>query len=222
MDNDGDVDYVLGNLGENYKYKASDEEPFEIYASDLDKNGISDIVLGYYLNKKLYPVRGFQCSSEQIPDLKQKFDSYEAFGKSDVFAVYGVALEDAINIKANNFSSCILWNNESKFELEKLPVQAQLAPIQDLVLHDINNDGFMDIIAAGNWFVSEIETPRADNGTGLVLLNNKDRGFETMPLKKSGFFAKGDVRHILKLKCPNDYKIIIANNNSNLESFSFN
>jgi len=53
LDGDGDADYVLGNLGENYKYQASDEQPFEIFGGDFDDNGISDIVVSYHSDDKI-------------------------------------------------------------------------------------------------------------------------------------------------------------------------
>ena len=39
LDNDGDKDYILGNLGENYKFKANPEKPFDIYCADFDNSG---------------------------------------------------------------------------------------------------------------------------------------------------------------------------------------
>ena len=222
LDNDGDLDYILGNLGQNYKYKASYEEPFEIYAGDFDGNNTHDIVLSYHHNDDhVYPVRGFQCSSEQMPQLKERFDSYEAFGKADVYSVYGESLEGAFNIKANNFNSCVLWNESGKFKIEPLPTEAQFAPIQDVVFLDINKDGYQDIIAAGNWFVSEIETPKADSGTGIVLINNGDQTFRAKA--HTGFFANKDVRKLMSLNGAKDQTplIVVGNNNDAIQVFKF-
>lgn len=218
IDNDGDDDYVVGNLGQNYKYTASENEPFEIYAGDFDDNNVQDIVLSYrHDDDNLYPVRGFQCSSEQLPELQNKFDSYESFGQADVYQVYGDDLDDALNIKANNFNSVIIWNTSTGLKLESLPPVAQMAPIQDIVFEDIDNNGYQDIIAAGNWYMSEIETPRADNGSGIVLLNNGDQSFNAQ--EHSGFFAKHDVRRLVKLKSEDKSVFVVGNNNSAVQVF---
>jgi hypothetical protein len=222
LDNDGDEDYLLGNLGENYKYKATDEEPFEIFSGDFDNNGKQDIVLGYYSESNLYPVRGFQCSSEQMPDLQNQFDSYKSFGTADIFEIYGTELEDALHYKANNFSSLILWNKgDEEFEIEKLPGQAQLAPIKDFLIQDFDKDNHLDILLAGNWYVSEVETPRADAGTGLLLTNNKNK-FSAKSVSQSGFFANKDVRKMAYISCGKKPPlVIVANNNHSVQIFEY-
>ena len=42
LDGDGDQDLILGNLGENYKFKATQERPFQVFAKDFDNNGLKD------------------------------------------------------------------------------------------------------------------------------------------------------------------------------------
>ncbi len=78
MDNDGDDDLIVGNLGLNYKYKATKDQPFQVHTDDFDKNGALDIILSYSENGNIFPVRGRSCSSQQIPSIGQKFKTFEA------------------------------------------------------------------------------------------------------------------------------------------------
>jgi hypothetical protein len=222
LDKDGDMDYVVGNLGLNYKYQASDERPFVVYSNDFDENGTLDIVLGYYSSDEVYPVRGIQCSSEQIPDIKDKFPTYAKFGESTIFDIYGDKLDESVSFQANEFASIILRNENGKFVKEHLPYEAQLAPIQDLEIIDVNNDNISDIIVAGNWFVAEIETPRADNGTGLLLLGTKENTYQALNVMESGLFANGDVRNIEFLNVSSNPLLFVGNNNREVQVFKLN
>ncbi|MCB0631646.1 MAG: VCBS repeat-containing protein, partial [Lewinella sp.] len=89
VDHDGDNDLLVGNLGLNYKYKASREAPFFMYVDDFDENNTNDIVLGYSQDEDVFPLRGKQCSSQQMPFIKEKFKTYDAFGKADLQDVFG-------------------------------------------------------------------------------------------------------------------------------------
>lgn len=214
LNNDGFLDIVAGNLGNNYKYQASDEAPFEIYSDDMDKNGKYDIVLGYNSNGTIFPVRGLQCSSEQIPDLKEKFHTYEDFGNSDLFKVYGDGLKGALHYSANCFKSGILWGNgKGEFEFQELPYQAQLFPVQAIEFVDIEKDGNLDIILSGNWYMAEIETPRADAGVGLILKNLGNKNFTGLSSSETGFFTPYDVRNMKKIATLEGNSIIVINNN---------
>ena len=89
FDNDGDMDLVAGNLGLNYKYKAGKKYPFELFVKDFDNNGKPDLVFGYYNNDTLYPLHGLKSSSSQLPFIKQKFPTYDAFARATLSDVYG-------------------------------------------------------------------------------------------------------------------------------------
>jgi hypothetical protein len=223
IDQDGDQDYILGNLGLNYKYHASAEEPFEVYAHDFDESGTTDIVLGYYNEGTCYPVRGRQCSSEQIPMIAEKFKTYEEFGMADIHQVYGEKLSDALHLKATNFASSILINeNGENFTLKQLPIQAQFAPVNGIIATDFDRNGTMDLLLAGNLFQAEVETGRADAGRGLLLLGNGKGDFEAVSQAESGFFAPMDVKDIAMLYTgPNSARIIlVANNNFGMQTFA--
>ena len=197
FDKDGDTDYVLGNLGLNSKNKATLNEPFEVYSTDFDNNGKNDIVLGYYNSGTLYPVRGRQCSSEQIPDIANKFPTYLAFGTSDLEQVYGKeALAKALHYQAYNMATSYLENDNGNLKLSSLPNELQIAPTNAIASGDFDGDGNMDILTVGNQYPVEVETGRYDAHIGLMLKGNGKGNFTPVPVTQSGFFVEGDARRM--------------------------
>ena len=89
VDGDGDTDYLVGNLGLNTKFKASDKKPFHIFCDDFDNSGTYDIVLTSNYKGTLVPSRGRECSSQQMPFIKEKFPSFEAFAEASLEDIYG-------------------------------------------------------------------------------------------------------------------------------------
>ena len=224
FDGDGDMDMIAGNLGLNYKYKTSPEAPFDVYYEDFDKNGSKDIVLGYYNDRKHYPLRGFSCSSEQIPGLKKQIKKYDIFADMEIEEVYGVNnLDNALHYQTDTFASFYMENlGNGKFKFSKLPTMAQLTNINDILVDDYNGDGFLDALCVGNLFVSEIETPRNDAGTGALLLGDGKGGFKVLPCSDSGFFASGDAKKIGMLSHQGNPIIVVANNNDAAQFFKWN
>lgn len=224
MDNDGDMDLVAGNLGLNYKYKASEEEPFEVHYDDFDNNGSHDIVLSYYNFGERFPVRGRSCSAQQVPELKDKFPAYNLFADADLESIYGKAkLKKALRLEATDFASTYFENlGNGSFKASKLPVLSQFSSINDIILKDLNGDGHKDIVAAGNLYVSEIETTRNDAGLGMVLLGNGKGEFEAIPAVKSGLYAPWDVKKISLINIGKTTHLVMATNNDYLRFFMIN
>ncbi|MCM4168308.1 hypothetical protein KCTC52924_03874 [Arenibacter antarcticus] len=221
FDKDGDMDFIVGNIGLNYKYKTSTEKPFDIYFNDFDNNGSYDIVLGYYNGEKHYPLRGFSCSSEQIPGLKSKIQKYDLFASLEIDQIYGKEnLERSLHYKADTFASSYIENlGNGNFKVSALPNKAQFSSINDMLVEDFNGDGNLDVILVGNMFVSEIETPRNDAGTGVLMLGNGKGDFDFLTIKESGFFANKDVKKIISVSIKDKEWIIVGNNNDNLQFF---
>jgi hypothetical protein len=224
LDDDGDQDIIAGNLGLNYKYQASEEQPFEVYAGFMDQNRIYDVVLGYYQEGQQYPVRGRQCSSQQMPGIKYKFPTYDQFAQSTLQEIYEPEmLETANHFSVKSFASGIYFNQgNGNYQFESFDNQVQISSINGIVVDDFNEDGKQDILTAGNLYVSEVETTRNDASVGL-LLSGSQRGFSPVTLAQSGFYAPGDVKNIMVAENAGGEKfVVVANNNDKVQVFRYN
>ncbi len=214
VNNDGLKDYLIGNLGMNSKFKASLEQPFKVFATDFDDNGTNDIVLSNPYNGEYVPSRGRECSSQQMPFIAEKFPTYDAFAKASLSDIYGEKLDSAVTYEANTFESILLLNQgASIFKKMSLPATAQRAPILSIAILDVNKDGYEDAIVAGTIYNTEVETPRWDSGSGLVLLANGENGYTAGP--STGLHIDGNVKD-LEVVSIKDKNYLIAGRNNNL------
>lgn len=220
FDGDGINEYIVGNVGANNKFHPTPEKPLELYCDDFDNNGSFDIVLAKYQNNICYPVRGRQCSSEQMPFIKQKFPTYAEYATADVQSIYGEEkLEGAVHYSATNFHSVILKKTGAFFEQEDLPVFAQLGPVNKTITCDINHDGHLDAIVVGNNYSVEVETIRYDGGRGAVLLGDGEGNFKQLGPTESGFFEANDAKDMALIEFGNKPLIITVSNRNKAKTF---
>ena len=219
IDNDGNLDLLAGNLGTNSKHKATNEQPFVIMAKDFDSNGTNDIALGYYNDNQLYPVRGLQCSSEQVPSIKANVSSYAEFGSLTFDQVYSNFDTNNAEIhKATYFESAMLLNQNNQFTFKALPKRSQVAPTNGILVLDIDSNGTDEIITVGNHYPVEVETGRYDAHIGSVMTSD----FNTISLQKSGFFNDKDARDIDVITIKGVKHIMVSNNRDRIEFFKVN
>lgn len=197
VDGDGDQDYLLGNLGLNYKYKASLEQPFEIFSNDFDENNQLDIVIAYEKKGKMLPLRGRECSSQQIPAIKSRFKTYEAFAGATLDEIYGkYMLESSLHYEAHTFANSWMENTGDGWQLHELPREAQLSSINAFVQLSPNT-----WLAAGNKYPAEVETPRNDASYGVVLkYDQQQKEFIILSPKQSGIYLEGECKALTKIK----------------------
>ncbi len=218
FDGDGDPDYIAGNLGLNYKYKASEQETFDIYYHDFDRSGTSDIVLSYFNGGKKYPLRGRECSSQQMPGIKKKFEDYASFSTATLEDVYTEEyLEDALHYQVTSFASVYVENTGTGFVTHNLPNLAQLSSINQILVDDFDGDSHLDVVIAGNLYSSEVETPRNDASNGLFLKGDGKGGFTAVTNRDSGWFTPGDVKDMAEIIIDGDRHVLVARNSDSLQ-----
>jgi hypothetical protein len=217
IDNDGDDDYIIGNLGRNNKFKATKEHPFKIYANDFDNNGTNDVILAKFYKDDYVPMRGRECTSQQMPYVADKFKDYHSFASSKLMDILPKdKVKDAVVYEINNFESIILINEDGILKRQVLPIQAQVSPIKGSLVDDFNADGYKDILVIGNHYGVEIETTRYDAGFGSLLLGDGKNNFKFSPPTSSGLHIPKDSRSIHQIKINKKNALLITNNNDSL------
>ena len=227
FDNDGDIDYIAGNLGENSFFRASDQYPVSVYAKDFDNNGNIDAIITVFLKdqagvKKEYPALNRDDILSQLPPLKKKFLTYKEFANADIHQLFTEdQMKGALILHANNFKSSYIKNNgNGKFELHPLPAMAQLVPLNGIVTDDFNYDGNLDVAIAGNDYGNEVMDGRYDAMNGLVLLGDGKGNFTAQTILQTGFFIPGDAKALIKLRgTDNNYLLAASQNQGPLKIF---
>lgn len=223
VNNDGLKDYLVGNIGENIKFKVSKQKPLRVYADDFDNNGTHDVVLSTIFNDRFVPVRGKECSTQQMPFISEKIPTFNEFANSTLEDIYGEKIYSSYQREANQFKTVILLNQgDGNFKTIELPKMVQSMPILDAANIDYNGDGIQDLIVVGNIYETEVETPRLDNPFALVLQSNGKDGYEIIGPEKTGLYIKGNAKSVEIIKNQNKTIVLVGCNDSEVEIFEFN
>lgn len=162
------------------------------------------------------PLRGRECSMQQVPAIGVRYKTFRDFAKADLVDIYGEGpLNKALHYKTDTFAHLWFENKDGKeFQAHELPVIAQLSTINSIVSIDYNNDKYPDILVQGNLYSSEAETPRSDAVLGLILFGSSE-GYREIAPSESGFLQRSDVKDYKKIQLAhNRIGYLIASNNS--------
>jgi hypothetical protein len=225
FDSDGDIDYILGNLGLNSKYKVTPEEPLCIYAKDFDNNGNVDPIMCYYIEgiKQISHTRDEIIS--QISAMRSRFRTYTSYAETPFENSFlPKELDDAYLVKSYVFKNSYLENlGNGSFKLRALPMEVQMAPVKGIIINDIDQDGFEDLVLTGNSYGTDVATGRYDALMGIVLKGNGNGGFIPLSIEQSGFLNNFDGSGLAMMKDAfGNLQIIVANNDGPLKVFRNN
>lgn len=230
IDRDGDMDYVAGNMGTNNKFHITAGKPMRLYVKDMDANGIADIIPAYYIRNgkggyEEYPGYDRNQLSDEVPSAKKKYLLHAEFSRitmTQLMNDYGGEGWTTMTCEATE--SVWLENlGNGKFRKHVLPLQAQVAPVNAIVATDVNSDGNVDIIIAGNEYQADISTGRYDASYGQVLAGNGKGDFTPVRITASGFITDGDVKSLNLVHVPSRGNLLLAGiNNSALQCFALN
>ena len=232
FDNDGDIDYIVGNLGLNSFYRASDKYPVSIYAKDFDKNGSYDAVPTVYLpvsmtdtTRKEFPAQTRDDLVKQMVSFRNKFQNHKSFATATFDKMFTKEeMTDALVLRANNFAHCFIRNNgNGKFEMFPLPQPTQYSCINGMIADDFDGDGNLDLIINGNDYGTEPFVGRYDGCNGILLKGDGKGGFSPESILQSGIFIPGNGKSLVKLRgAKGQYLVAASQNRGRMKIFSLN
>ncbi len=225
FDNDGRPDLVAGNLGLNYTYTTSKESRFGVYAADFMTHQTTDVVFTQEVDGIEYPFAGKVPLGREMYSLALRFGTYASFASATARDLFTAAqLKQALHYQVDTFASVYLRNDGGgNFSAFALPNFAQIAPIKAIIPHDVDGDGHLDMIVAGNIYDAEPNTTRADAGNGLWLKGvgaAKQRGhFIPVPASESGLLTPLNVSGLALIRTPAGLALLVANTGDSLQTF---
>ena len=221
INNDGFTDLLAGNHGQNSIFKCSTDEPLILYSGDLDKNGSIEPIIFHYLNGELGPFAGRDELLRQMPVLQKKFFSYGSFANARLEDIISPEDEKRMVKKyAYTLNSVFLKNMGNKsFSIEPLPVQAQFAPVNAILIDDYDGDGFADLLLAGNNTGFYYNQGSIDALRGLLLFGDGAGGFSPDYNKPSGLNLEHSVRSMDVITVRGKRFLLVANNSKELGTY---
>lgn len=219
LDNDGDLDLIVGNHGLNSRFRATVSSPIKLYANDYDGNSYSDPILAFTdKNGKEFPYALRHNLVDQLKYLSKKFPDYESFKEATIQDIFTKEqLENSIVLEANTLKSVILINTGNfNFEIKELPYETQFSPIYAITTSDFDMDGDQDIILGGNLNGVMPEFGRYDASFGTYIENLGNASFKYHQTGK-GLKVNGQIRDIKII----NKDIFFAKNNDSLEVYKY-
>lgn len=223
FDNDGDIDYIVGNAGLNSFYRATAEHPVNIYAKDFDGNGSYDAIPSLYLLNNLtpaaswaeFPAYGRDDMIKQILGTRRSFQNYKSYAMATMDSILPQdKRKGAVHLAANDMASAYIQNDgKGHFTIKALPMQAQLSALNGMVVDDFDGDGNLDVAFNTNDYSPDPVVGRSDALNGLVLKGDGKGGFIPLSILQSGIFINGNGKALGKAMAADNSYLLIATQN---------
>jgi enediyne biosynthesis protein E4 len=217
MDNDGDMDLIIGNTGLNTQYHVSEKEPMTVHYSDFAGSGAIVPVISYYIGGISYPMASRDDISDPMPFIKKKFNEYSTYAIATISDIFSAEqLKNAKILKAETMQTVYLENQGKKgFVSKELPIEAQYAPVNGIAIEDFNSDGKKDMLLVGNNTWTRIKFGRYSANHGTLLTGDGKGNFTYINQPKSGLNLKGNIRDLQIVRSSKSFKLIAGVNDGN-------
>lgn len=224
LNNDGLLDIIGGNLGENSKIAQTGTGSLNMYVEDFDDNGSKEqlVTQTHAGREELFSDK--MELSKQMVSVKKKFTDYKSFSEAKVTEVVSPEkLQSALKYKVNDTRSAVFYQTGNReYERKALPVEGQFSPIHAFMVTDVNGDGLLDLFSAGNFSYANIQRGIYDASYGEIFLQDENGELRTISQELSGIYLRGDVKYIGFLKSSKGSLVMVARNNGSVGFYKAN
>ncbi|MDX2246431.1 MAG: VCBS repeat-containing protein [Bacteroidia bacterium] len=225
FDRDGDIDFIAGNLGRNNHYNVTPSRPLKVFADDFDNNQSVDAILACYFKMeddsfRLCSVHFWEDLNAQSPKFRGRFDNFADFGRATMDSVLTPEEQkDALILEAKYLQTSYIENlSNGKFRVTPLSVKTQVAPVNGIVVADVNGDNYLDALLVGNDYGNELFSGTYDAFQSLVLLGKGDGTFVTAPFGANN--VEKDAKGLARLSMAGKDIFIATQNKDYLKIFA--
>jgi hypothetical protein len=217
IDNDGDIDFVVGNIGKNLPFGASADQPLKLYAIDYHNNGRITPVICSYMQGKSYPIYSLNEMLNTIPELDKKFQRFADYAAASIEEIFSPEILKKSDVYSVNMLESIFLINDGQgsFKIEILPQEVQFSAVQGIIIEDLNSDKIKDILFAGNLFPFRVQYGPIDASTGTLLFGLGDGQFRKASQEEFGVWIRGDVRDVRLMQTLQ--QIIVTKNSADIQ-----
>ncbi len=223
LNGDGRTDFILGNHGQNSRFKASENKPVQMYVNDFDMNGSIEQIICTFNGKKSYPVVMKDDLVKKIPSLEAKYKKYDDYKDQTIDDIFSAeTLSRTVKLNAKILETCAMINTgNGTFSLTPLPVEAQFSPVYAIIADDFDKDGICDILIGGNQYRAKPESGINDASYGLFLKGTETGGWNSVSPGESGIYIKGEIRDFKNIVINGQRIIAVARNNDKLQLYKY-
>jgi hypothetical protein len=223
---DGQLDYVVGNVGLNTQYHADDAHPALLFSGDFKGDGIPVLVEAYYEGDKLYPWRTRRDLGAAIPSILKRFPRNDTYARATLSEIIGEkALAGAKKFAATELRSGVFMSGpDGTYRFAPLPRLAQIAPLQGIVAGDFDGDGNADIYAVQNSYAPNPVAGRFDGGLSQLLRGDGHGNFAAASVAETQLIVAGDAKALVTLDLDDDGwpDFLVSRNNRTTLAFRNN